>query len=107
MVVTVTVVIEILNANGKFCIARCGNCPLCCEIMSIDAPLRILFLPCKDKLMTLLYLIRVQRGGEVWKKMLAFIILSCILCVLLSRWYTIFTILLFCWIIITTIIVIS
>lgn len=53
--------------------------------------------------MTSLYLIRVQRDGEVWKKMPAFTILSCILFVLLSRWYSIFTILFCCQIIIVII----
>ena len=74
-----------------------------CKIISIDAPVCIISWLCKDKIITLLYLIRVQRDGEVWKRMLAFIILSCILFVLLSRWYSMFTILFCCWIIIVII----
>lgn len=37
------------------------------------------------------HLARVQRGGTVWKLMLVSTILSCMLSVLLFRWYTMFS----------------
>ena len=87
----------------RFVLAEFISFSFHCKITIIDAPVNILFWPCKDKIMTLLYLIRVQRDGEVWKKMPAFTILSCIVFVLLSRWYSIFTILFCCQIIIVII----
>lgn len=42
-------------------------------------------------LVFLLYFPRVQRGGDAWKMMLASITLSCMLSVLLFRWYALLT----------------
>lgn len=42
-------------------------------------------------LIFLLSLVRVQRDGVVWKMMLVYTILSCMLSALLFRWYEIIT----------------